>query len=56
MRGRGQVLAVTFWMALGLNDSPEKVTGTRTIVLISQKDLAAGLGTAQSSYPREDGE
>lgn len=48
--------AVTFWMSLGLNDAPEMVTGSRTIVLISQKDLAAGRGTARSSVPGEAGE
>lgn len=56
MEGGGQVQAVTFWMSLGLNDAPEMVTGSRTIVLISQKDLAAGRGTARSSVPGEAGE
>lgn len=39
---------VTLWMSLDLNDSPEMVAGTRTIVFISQHNLDAGLGTARS--------
>lgn len=45
---------VTLWPSFDPNDSPEKVAGNRTIVPISRHNLAAGPGTARSSF-REGG-
>lgn len=45
---------MTPWMSFGLNDSPEMDTGTQTIVLLSEHNVGAGLGTAWTSF-REGG-
>ena len=48
--GEGEVQTVSPCLSLDLNNSPEKVAGTRSIVFISRHNLAAGLGTARSSF------
>ena len=48
--GEGEVQNITLWPSFDPNDSPEKVAGTRTIVLISRHNLSAGPGTARSSF------
>lgn len=47
---------VTLWMSSGLNDSPEKEAGTRTMAPISEHNLDAALGTAGPASKGEDGE
>lgn len=41
---------VSLWMSFGLNDSPEMEAGTRTIELLSEHNLDAGLSTAGPSF------
>lgn len=48
--GEGEVQTVSPCLSLDRNNSPEKVAGTRTIIFISWHNLAAGLGTARSSF------